>query len=179
MRTRALAGLAVLLACVAPSARAATPVGPLAPAADGKFQCFGYDRARKTCQSTAGYAAGPGDTIENTATLLIGHDPTIVMTTISPVTVEGQRVCGPIRAEDLESATFLVSGSPPDEDAADALRAGLKKAMVAMLGKQVCVTLAPDGGGLVAHATIDAVPQPDSDQRVIWVSPADGWTVAP
>lgn len=161
------------------AARAASPVGPLAPAAEGKIQCFGYDRARKTCQSIAVYKPGPGDTVLNTASLLIARDPPIVMTSTSPDTIEDRRVCGPIRAEDLAAATFTVSGASPDNQTAEALRRGLTSAMHDMIGKRVCVTFEPDGDALVAHATMDSVPQPDSDQHVIWVSPDDGYTVAP
>lgn len=161
------------------TAFAAAPTGPLAPAADGKVQCFGYDRARKTCQSIAAYTAGPGDSVLNTASLLIARDPPIVMTTVSPVTIEGERVCGPIRQEDLAAATFTVSGAAAPPDAAQTLLQGLTGAMKGMIGKRVCVIFAPDGGAMVAHATMDSVPQPDSDQHVIWVAPSDGYTVAP
>lgn len=179
MKTAGLVALALALVAFASPGQPAAPMGPLSPAAEGKIQCFGYDRARKTCNSMASYAAGPGDTIENTSTLLIARDPPIVMTSISPVTIEGERVCGAIRAEDLQTATFLVSGAPPPEDVAATLRDGLLKAMTAMIGKRACVTFVPDGGDFVARATMDAVPQPDSDQPVIWVSPGEGWKVAP
>lgn len=158
---------------------AADPAGPLAPAAEGKVQCFGYDRAHKTCQSMAAYSAGPGDTVLNTASLLIAREPPIVMTTVSPVTIEGQRVCGPVRPEDLAAATFTVSGAPAPPEAAQALAQGLNRAMKDMLGKRVCVIFEPDGAGFIAHATLDSLPQPDSDQHLIWVAPNDGYTVAP
>jgi hypothetical protein len=31
----------------------------------------------------------------------------------------------------------------------------------------------------MVHTSLDDLPRPDLDQRMAWVSPADGWKVAP
>jgi hypothetical protein len=51
--------------------------------------------------------------------------------------------------------------------------------MSPILGKEICTRYEADGSGLVAKVTIAGADSPAPDQPVKWVSPKDGYTVAP
>lgn len=181
MRTAILPGLILMLAAAGGlSAHAATFDAPLQPASDGQMQCYSPDAARKTCQSLAAYRLGAKGDIDNIAITLLSRDPAITMRTVSPVTVRAGQVCGLIRAEDLQGASFTINDQPADADQTAALRQKIGDAMKDVIGKEVCTAYVPaPGGGLTAKATIGGVPQPDADLPVVWVAPSDGYKVAP
>ena len=51
--------------------------------------------------------------------------------------------------------------------------------MTSVVGHEICTAYVQSGGNLVAKATMDGVPKPDQDQVMLWVSPADGYSIAP
>ena len=152
---------------------------PLTPATTGQLQCYAPDVARKTCQSLAAYAPLGDGTIINTATVLITPTPVLTMETAAPVTIEGGAVCGAIRRRDLDQARFAVGGQPLDPAKVEPLRQQIASAFAPILDRHVCTTHVPDGAAWVANVTIDGVAQPALSQKVIWVSPGDGYSVAP
>ena len=152
---------------------------PIGRANDGKAQCYSPDLARKVCASLATYAMNADGGVENTATVLLSKEPVGTMTTVSPVTAVGGRLCGVMRAADLDGAKFMVSGAPADAARAAQLHTAVAGAFTAIIDHTVCVTFIADGSQFVAHTAFDGLPRPNLDQRVIWVSTADGWKVAP
>ena len=179
MRACSLLGLASALIFAA--AAQAAPMGPpLTPAADGRMQCYAPDTARKTCQSMAVYRRGEKGGIDNIAIVLISRSPAITMRTVSSVELKNGQVCGLVQLDDLQKAVFTIDGQPADADQTAQLRQQLAAAMKDVVGKEVCTAYIPAGAGFTAKATIAGVAQSsDSDQTVIWVSPADGYKVAP
>jgi len=51
--------------------------------------------------------------------------------------------------------------------------------MQQFVGHETCVGYAPIGTALLATSTLDGVPRPDMDQKVIWVTKSEGYRVAP
>ncbi|QUD86825.1 hypothetical protein [Phenylobacterium montanum] len=176
MRLPVFAALALTLAS---GASAATLPAPIAPASDGKLQCYSPDTSRKTCQSLAGYLARPDGGIDNPSTVLVATSPAIAMSGMAHVAVKGGQVCGFIRPEDIAASSFSIAGKPASDAQTARLRTSISAAMKPMYGQEFCTAYLPDGDGLIAKATIDGASQPGKDQRVIWVSPADGYVVAP
>lgn len=163
-------------------ALAETPLAdPLAPAAQGKVQCYSPDPARKTCKSWATYEPAAGGGYNNTAYVLVSTNPAIVMKITSPVVVRNDQVCGPIRSSDFDTAEFQVMGRamPPAETSQ--ARSQMRGAMAAMIGKEVCTAyLATKTANMMtARASYDGVPRPELDQTVAWVTLGEGFRVAP
>ena len=179
--TPALAAiLPVALAAAFPSISGpAFATDPLAPARAGKGQCYAPHTARKTCQSIGWYSWQADGRISNRAELLVPSTPPVVLTVTSPVIVRGEAVCGPLRAEDIAAATVTVDGKPAPEEAAGQVRQLMIQAMQPFTGKEICTSYIADGEFLRAEATLDGVARPDLNQRVLWVSPSDGYRVAP
>ena len=169
-----------VLALLAATAAAVAPLpDPIGPASGGQLQCYAPDRARKTCASLSGYAFGADGAIVNSAVVLISRSPRITMATAAPVTIKDGRVCGAMQLRDLDAATFVYDDVAADEAKTAELREAVKKAYGAIMGHEICTAFVPDGGGLTARITEDGLPKPGLDERVIWVSPADGYKVSP
>jgi hypothetical protein len=171
-----LAIITAALTALAPAARA-VDLGPLAPAAQGKVQCFSPNTAARTCQSIGAYRITPAGAIENEAIVMVSTSPLVVMTTVAPVQIKAGADCGVMLAKYLTSATFTVDGRPLDAAQTAKLRAAFTEAMRATLGHEICVSYRPQGEGVLATSTLDGTPRPEMDQKVLWVSPADGWRV--
>jgi hypothetical protein len=153
---------------------------PITEAASGQLQCYAPNLERKVCQSLAAYRLNAAGGIDNIASVLISPSPVVVIRTVSPVTIREGKVCGPLRAEDFDAATFTVEGRPAADAVTADLRAQVKASFAPMFGHEVCTAYAPRaGGGLTAQAWVDGQRQETLDQPVIWVKPADGYRVAP
>ncbi|EGF90535.1 hypothetical protein ABI_35580 [Asticcacaulis biprosthecium C19] len=154
------------------------PVDPLTPVQYGQVQCFSPDAATKTCNSIARFTPN-GDGYTNTATILLSSRPAMTITTTTQVHVRDGAVCGILRNEDVEAAKVKVDGRdlPPEE--AMLVVAVVSDVVNDYVGQEVCTTYVAADSGLTAKATIQGSPQPELDQPMIWVSPSEGYTVAP
>ena len=166
----------ITLAAAPPTA---TLPDPIAPAATGKLQCYMPDVSHKTCNSLAGYKAGPDGVIQNTAWVLISKSPVITMETVSPVAVKSGKVCGVVREQDVETAKFATAGHALDGKQVGPLREQMKLAFKPIFNHELCTKYVADGDGFIANATMDGEALPGGEQRVIWVAPGDHFKVAP
>jgi hypothetical protein len=170
--------LAAFVSLAAPALGGPQP-DPIAPAATGNLQCYVPDRSNKTCNSLAGYKRKPDGTIDNTALVLVSKSPVITMETVSPVEVKSGQVCGTIRSHDIDEAKFASGTLTLDAKQTEQLRQQMKVAFKDMFNHEICTRYIPDGDALLAKATMDGVPMKGEEQRVIWVSPRDGYRVGP
>jgi hypothetical protein len=160
------------------SSSAAELTGPLAPAASGHALCFTPDPSTKTCESTATYRVDAAGVIQNTAVLLFLENTTVETTT--PVVIKGDQVCGAIRAEDAAAAKVVANdGSPVDPQKQSLVRGELKLDLENRFGQQICTAFVQTEAGLMAQATVDGERNEGLERMVIWVSPEDGYRVAP
>ena len=171
--------LIVLLAAAAASQAPVTAYpAPLAPAATGQAQCYGPSD-HKTCRSLATYTANGDGTFANGASVMLSSQPLVLLDTTTQVSIKGQAVCGAIHRADVLAGKLSVNGTQLPAEQAKPLLTNIATALDKIIEHEICTTYVPNGTGLVAKATMDGVAQPDQDQAVIWVSPSDGYTVAP
>jgi hypothetical protein len=170
----------MLFALIALAGAPAAPAypDPLAPAADGKMQCFA-PTDHKTCASIASYVSGGNGSFANIAKVLLSADPPVVIRTTSQVTIRDGAVCGAVLREDITSGSLTVNGQPIPPDKATPVLQQIADQLTPIIGHEICSTYVPDGPGFISKATMDGKPQPDQDQKMIWISPGDGYTVAP
>jgi len=173
---RAFWFLAIVWAACSP-AQGASLDSPITPAAQGQLQCYTPDVARRTCRSLAAYKSKANGAIDNIAIVLISQSPSISMTTVSPVVIKANQVCGLIRY--IDAARFSLDDRPADPAETATLRQQMQSAMKGFFGHEICTTYVPADGSLLAKVTVDGASQPTMDQRVIWVSPTDGYKVSP
>lgn len=162
---------------------AATPgwaqTDPLGPARQGQLQCYEPNTVAKTCQSIAGYTFAADGRIDNPADVLVVPDPLIVMRMSAPVTVRGDAVCGPLTRADISRAEFTINGAPASAEDTAGLREAVAEQIAPMLDIDVCTTFTQADDALRADVTFAGVARPELSQRVIWISPNDGYRIAP
>ena len=152
---------------------------PLAPAASGQILCYKPDTAQKTCHSIAEYSALGGGSYTSKATVLVSKTPLVVLRSATPVHEAGGAVCGIITADQLSASTLIVNGREMSADDAAPLLALGVSALDKIIGKTICTSYSEGSGGLQATATVDGQSRPDLTQEVLWISPSDGYRVAP
>ena len=151
---------------------------PLTPAASGQVQCYA-PTDHKTCTSIGTYVANGDGTFANGAQILLSKQPVVILQTTTPVSVKAGAVCGTITRDNIAKAGLTVNGQALPADKAGPVLEQIAGALGSVIDHEICTTYVPDGSGFVAKSVMDGKPQPNQDQKVIWVSPADGYTVAP
>ena len=179
MRSLRLALISCVMASATTAATAAPLPSPIAQASSGMLQCYVPNPVTKSCQSSAAYQSAPDGGILNPSTVLLSRVPAITMLTVTPVTIKAGQVCGTLRAEDIAAATFTVDGAPASPTDTAQFRQQMAGAEQSILGKEICTAYLPVGDALLAKASVAGVAEPAMDQKVIWVSPADGYKVRP
>lgn len=153
-----------------------TPVDVLAAARSGLLECYSPNTDAKTCRALTTFAfEGEGGAALNSAEVVLGESPLIVMRARSPVTVTANTVCGVFGPEHVEAATFVIDGEPADDET----NAGIRETMVAqmgdLLGQEICTTYAATETGMMGDVTIGGAPAGEPPEPVIWVSPDAGY----
>ena len=151
---------------------------PLTPAGRGQIQCYA-PTDRKTCASMSVYTAKGDGTFANTNTIMMSKKPVVLIKMTTPVTIKNDAVCGTVRAQDITAGSLNVDGQAVPADQAAVLLAKVAASAGGIVGHEICTSYVGDGSGFTAKATMDGVPQPNQNQPVIWVTPDDGYTVAP
>lgn len=158
---------------------AATVAEQMAPARQGMLQCQMPDALFKTCASLSKVVeAGPSAYRIETRMLLDPAGP-VIATMHSTVKVQGAEICERMNLADLSEATLTSAGkSLPAANAARYLGV-MRRGFAALEGKLVCTEIISDDQGTTkVLARIAGKRMPALDYDMIWVDPADGWTVA-
>jgi len=175
----------MLRSCLAMAAvLCATPalaqnLGPIAPAAEGKLQCYSPDVVARTCAGIGSFRFAANGVIENQGEALLSRSPAIVMRSVYTVRIKGRLECVKVRPRDLASASFVVDGRLASPAEAAALRSDIRAANSSVIGREACEGYLPNGEVLTARMIVGGTPRPDLDRKMIWVSPSDGYQVAP
>ena len=160
----------------------AAATDPLAPARGSHVQCYDPVPAQRLCRAIGSYAFAADGTISNLAVNRLQDSPTVVMFARSPVVIRGDRVCsvGALNGADIER--IEVDGRPLDDAtlvlARGQIMASLPDSM--KTGQPLCSAYAPNPDGTVsATVYVGDVAHPELNATVMWVNPAQGWTVVP
>ena len=160
-------------------ALSAANADPLAESHAGKVQCHRPDTVRKTCGALSSYTMEPGGVTTNKAEVLLSSQQILTMTTVTPVVLKGEAICGQVRARDLQTAEIHLNGAILPEEQAKGLRTQLVQHFGELIGKEICTTYVSVGDKLSTQVTVDGVAKPAYSQTVIWVMPEDGYKVSP
>ena len=162
------------------AAAGAAYAAPLTPAAQGQIQCYAPDTVRKTCSSMAYYVARNDGSFDNRAVVLINKAPAVTLETTTHVAIKAGAVCGAIRAEDIAAGKVMVTGRTMAAEEASPVLNSITQALTPIIRHEICTTYMPDASGKVmAQSSMDGLRQPGQDQPVLWISPSEGYTVAP
>ena len=159
---------------------AASVAEQMAPAKQGMLQCQMPDVLFKTCASLSRvYQTGPS---------AWSFDGQMIVDPESPVTasfsdtafVRGSEICKAANAVDVSKWTFTLEGRTLSTAEAARYRTKLQRLYGAFGNKLMCTEIVPNEQGMeLVRATIGGKRFPIGDYAMKWVSPKDGWTVAP
>lgn len=169
----------IVAAVTAAAAQGRAAPDLLAPARAGKLQCYTPIAREKSCRAIIGYSFGPGGKVTSRSETVISTDDPIIMKRTAELVVRNGALCGRVRAEDLDAATFTIAGRAATPAETSALRARAKREFAGVFGKEMCTSFKPAKGGLAAGMTLDGVVQPDVADTVRWIDAKDGWVVGP
>jgi hypothetical protein len=151
----------------------------MAPAKQGLLQCQQPDELSRTCLSLSKvYQTGPSTWIYEMNTAING----IVLSMKTETFERGAELCDVIDLNDLTAATYTEYGRPASASQVAEVKAIFRDQMRPFSGKTVCTRIVPGheaSGTDVMQATVNAKRFPAGDYAVKWVSPRDGWRVAP
>jgi hypothetical protein len=172
----------MLLMTLLAIAAAPQDAGPLEPARSGQVQCYGPDVGRKTCNAIGAYRFQPDGVIWNDARNMIGADPAVVLQATGKVYVRDGAECARPENRAEEITGIEVNGVPLEGQMFETVRRQIADNMQTLLGSgEFCSTFHPNPDGtLRAVVTTDGVERPEFESTVLWIDPAEGWTlVAP
>ncbi len=162
----------ILTLMLAPPAQA----DPLILARQGMAQCYTPNMAARTCRALATYEFHPDGRITNYAEVLLNPEPAVVMQAATAVHIRDSAVCGTLSDSDI--LELRLNG----EIMTGPLEQQVRQVVLAQrTGEgEICTTYAPGADATMTYTvTIGGKQQPDDGDTVLWVDPAEGWTVAP
>ncbi len=166
------------LVLMAAASAAGSLGGPLDDAEAGLVQCYEPNDAAKTCRSMASYSKNPDGTWDNTAVVELSPGQPVSLETVTPVRIEDGAVCGYIRRDDVLKGKLRLSGKLIPGDKARPILEKIADGMSPLMGKEICTKYVRINNELVAKGAVEGGNDPVPDQRVKWVKPTDGYSVA-
>jgi len=167
--------ISILIAAATP----ALATDPLEPARSGAVQCHEPNDLHKTCSAIASYRPTGDGSYMSSAEIIVSQEGPVILSVDSPVIVKNGAVCGFIRQLDLAAGRVTVNGEMLSvEDGAPYL-AELSKTMGRSFNKEICTRYSETSEGVLGKTKINGVYVPAADTPIRWMSPAEGYRVAP
>jgi hypothetical protein len=152
---------------------------PLAPAKAGKIWCYEPDSENKTCRSFSRFEWDAAGTIWEEDELTLSANPLVTMKVRAISTHEGVAICQVIAEESFQKAVFMVDGKPATADEAMAYREQYGSRYAPFYGKKFCLEISPYESIFITQVAIDGTPYPSATSRLKWISPDEGYGLAP
>lgn len=152
----------------------------MAPAKQGMLQCQLPDELFKTCFSLSKvYQTGPSTWTFDTQTA-VDLQSNVIATIKDTAFVRELEVCKAANTIDISKFTFTRGGRPLSPSEVAHYRAKLGRTYGAFAGKTICTKIVPSEQNMeLVQGTINGKRVPAMDYAMKWVSPKDGWKVAP
>lgn len=147
----------------------------LDPARMGKIRCVRPDSQARTCATMVRYTVHADGRFDAVVTGVVSTEPVVVLEYQSSGQLEDGAVCSTVRPIDFSAGKLTKDGAPLAPAVETTVRQRLMLTLQPLAGKKRCYRDRPDGDGLVSDVIIDGQVRADMNQRVIWVSPEDGW----
>lgn len=151
----------------------------LAQSKSGKVLCSNPDAATKSCSSITTFSTSVEGAVTETTEILLTPDQPLTVTMSTGSQVVGGSYCGVMTMDELRRGQVRLSGQalPADRNALVLQR--LEASMGPLAGKKACDVIRVENNGLVKYGQIEGVELKLPRKPVMWVSPDDGYKVAP
>ena len=151
----------------------------MAPAKQGMLQCQSPIPSTKTCDSLSKVTQVAPGSYRFESEIMLDADGPVLASERNTTTVQGDKVCEPIRLADINKWTFTVAGRPATAAQASGFRVLLKERLGPINGVTLCTSIVPDGDMHLVQAFVGSRRLEAGDYSMKWVGPNDGWKVAP
>ena len=94
-------------------------------------------------------------------------------------TLEGISICQVIAEEAFQKAVFMVDGKPATADEDMAFREQYGRRYAPFYGKKFCLEISPYESIFITQVAINGTPYPSATSRLKWISPDEGYVLAP
>jgi hypothetical protein len=145
----------------------------------GKMLCSNPDPNTKTCSTIDSFAAKDSNTLLDTGEVLFSPDQPITLETSSVVHIQEGAICGTMELADLQKGKVRVNGALIPNDRNEAVLNKLIERLKPLMGRQVCEALRIEAGQLVKYGQVERFDAKLPGKPVSWITPADGYKVAP
>jgi hypothetical protein len=152
---------------------------PLAPAKAGKLWCYEPNSENKTCSSFSRFEWDAAGTIWEEDEIALSANPLVSMKVRATTTLEGVSICQVIAEETFQKAVFMVDGKPATADEDMVYREQYGSRFASFYGKKFCVEISPYESIFITQVAIDGTPYPSATSRLKWISPNEGYVLAP
>jgi hypothetical protein len=176
MRT-ALLFLAVTMLTMSHSARADDD--PFAPAKTGKLECFAPNSENKTCLDMTRYTWEANGQILEEDEYAISANPLITAKSRDHVEIAHGEACQVVSEQKILGANYFRDRARVSESDEAQFRQRDLRQMSSFVGKRLCMSLSPYESLFIAEYSIDGIPRPSATNRLKWISPDEGYVLAP
>ena len=152
---------------------------PLAPAKEGKLWCYEPNSENKTCSSFSRFEWDAAGAIWEEDEIAFSANPLVAMKVRATSTLEGVAICQVIAEETFQNAVFMVDGKPATADEDMAYREKYGSRFAPFYGKKFCLEISPYESIFITQVAIDGTPYPSATSRLKWISPDEGYVLAP
>ena len=152
---------------------------PFAAAKAGKLECFAPDTVKKTCLDMTRYTwEGNGQILEEDE-YAISANPLITAKSKDYVAIANGEACQVVSAPKILGANYFRDGVRVSKSDEAQFRQRDFQQMRSLIGKKFCMRLSPYESAFIAEYSVDGIPRPSATNRVKWISPDEGYVLAP
>lgn len=169
--------LAILLMAAAADAAPETDV--LAQARAGRVLCVNPDPKSKTCSTIDTFVIAKDGAVTDVGELLIAADQPLTLEVASTVQIDTALICGSMELADLKAGRVRFEGQPVSPDRNAAVLDVFVERLKPLAGRRVCEVLRLEDGQLRKFGQVGRVDVALPGKPVQWVSPTEGYKVAP
>lgn len=151
----------------------------LAPAREGKIGCYSPDSEKKTCAATLRFEWDQNGNIIEVDEGPVSANPLIIEQVKDFATIEGGAICQIGTEGTFRTMTYYKNGVQLTGQDAEAFLQARNAIYVSFVGKKVCMDISPYDSVFITQITIDGSPKPSLTNRMKWISPDEGYVLAP
>jgi hypothetical protein len=170
---RSLLIAAAFIGVVAPAQ--AQDIDPVARVGDGFIECYSPDTVARTCGIIASYRVLEDGQILGDGIVYIQSNPTVLFYGTSRLYRRDGMLCERVERATIDAGRVTVDGRPAEAHVEREIK-DLFWAGVAVF-TELCTRYVADGVGASVRFYADSVERPELADSVIWVRPADGYTL--
>lgn len=138
----------------------------------GMILCTSPNEGRKTCGSMIQFIFEPNGDVRAIGETMRNAEPLIASQGPVPMSLLPDGFCGEYRSELADTLTFTIDGAPASAEVTERIRADLRSRPNP---PRACMQFSSTSTH--TSVTVEGVAHPEMSERIIWISPDDGYVI--